>query len=55
MDTEMEFEAYSNLTNIQRFFYGQNVFLTGVTGFVGKVSSKFNHQVQSYYHSLKKK
>lgn len=33
----MEFEAYSNLTNIQAFFYGQNVFLTGASGLVGKV------------------
>ncbi|XP_054718454.1 fatty acyl-CoA reductase wat-like [Uloborus diversus] len=33
----MELEDYSNLTPVQRFFYGKSVFLTGVTGLVGKV------------------
>lgn len=37
MNTEIEYDEFSNLTDIQKFFYGQNVFLTGVTGLVGKV------------------
>ncbi|GIY56141.1 charged multivesicular body protein 1a [Caerostris darwini] len=37
MQTEMEDEAYSELTPIQKFFFGRSVFITGATGFVGKV------------------
>ncbi|KFM82943.1 putative fatty acyl-CoA reductase, partial [Stegodyphus mimosarum] len=37
MDTEMELEAYSELTPIQKFFFGRSVFITGATGLVGKV------------------
>ncbi|GFU39352.1 putative fatty acyl-CoA reductase CG5065 [Nephila pilipes] len=37
MQTEMENEAFSELTPIQRFFFGRSVFITGATGFVGKV------------------
>ncbi|XP_054709743.1 fatty acyl-CoA reductase 1-like [Uloborus diversus] len=37
MEAEMELEAYSNLTPVQSFFYGKSIFLTGVTGLVGKV------------------
>jgi fatty acyl-CoA reductase len=37
MDTETESTEFPNLTNIQSFFYGQSVFITGVSGLVGKV------------------
>ncbi|KAG8201406.1 hypothetical protein JTE90_016877 [Oedothorax gibbosus] len=37
MQAEMEGEAFSDLTTIQSFFYKRSVFITGATGFVGKV------------------
>ncbi|KAF8790735.1 Fatty acyl-CoA reductase 1 like protein [Argiope bruennichi] len=37
METEIENEAYAELTPIQKFFFGRSIFITGATGFVGKV------------------
>lgn len=37
MQTEMEFEAFSDLTPVQQFYYQRNIFITGGSGLVGKV------------------
>lgn len=36
-EQKMTFENVNNLTPIQEFYSGQNIFITGGTGFIGKL------------------